>query len=218
MIKDNHRLQEKYKKTALVYDILDYPWERQYRKWRPQILKDVCGCVLEAGVGTGKNLPHYPEHVELTGVDLSPAMLSKAEVRCRNASCSVSLHQNDATQMNGLRDNQFDWFISTFMFCVMPDHLQASAIEQMVRVLKPGGKFRIIEMTYSKQPNLLWRQRLFAPFVEKLYGARFDRQTLTYLQQDQDVRIQSVKFLKEDTYLLIEGYKYGRDITRGVAT
>jgi hypothetical protein len=29
-------------------DILDYPWERQYRHWRPQLVGDVRGAVLEA--------------------------------------------------------------------------------------------------------------------------------------------------------------------------
>ncbi len=35
--------------TAWFYDILDYPWERQYRHWRPQLVGDIHGEVLEAG-------------------------------------------------------------------------------------------------------------------------------------------------------------------------
>ncbi len=56
---ENRMLQAKYRTTSLFYDILDYPWERQYKKWRPGLLKDMRGRVLEAGVGTGRNLRHY---------------------------------------------------------------------------------------------------------------------------------------------------------------
>ncbi|MFQ5677566.1 MAG: hypothetical protein ACE5G1_16875, partial [bacterium] len=52
-------LQAKYNITARFYDILDYPWERQYKRWRPGLVKDVRGRVLEAGVGTGRNLKYY---------------------------------------------------------------------------------------------------------------------------------------------------------------
>jgi hypothetical protein len=43
-------LELKYNVTAWFYDILDYPWERQYRHWRPQLVGDLRGEVLEAGV------------------------------------------------------------------------------------------------------------------------------------------------------------------------
>ncbi|HED19465.1 MAG TPA: SAM-dependent methyltransferase, partial [Gammaproteobacteria bacterium] len=66
----NLLLQEKYKLTASFYDILDYPWERIYRKWRPTLVGDLRGKILEAGVGTGKNLKFYHEDVELTGIEL----------------------------------------------------------------------------------------------------------------------------------------------------
>jgi hypothetical protein len=48
---ERRSLQLKYDITAWFYDILDYPWERQYRHWRPQLVADIHGEVLEAGVG-----------------------------------------------------------------------------------------------------------------------------------------------------------------------
>ena len=44
-------LYKKYAWTSWFYDFLDYPWERQYRRWRPRLLEDVSGAVLEAGQG-----------------------------------------------------------------------------------------------------------------------------------------------------------------------
>ncbi|HIQ23058.1 MAG TPA: hypothetical protein EYH34_17680 [Planctomycetes bacterium] len=36
-------LYRKYRLTAWFYDLLDYPWERQYSRWRPRLLEEVTG-------------------------------------------------------------------------------------------------------------------------------------------------------------------------------
>ncbi len=201
----NILLQKKYKVTAAFYDILDYPWERMYRKWRPALAGDLRGKILEAGVGTGKNLEFYHEDVELTGIELSKDMLSKAEKRIAGARCKVKLLNEDATVMRSIDSDQFDWIFSTFMCCVMPDEIQDLAIEQFGRVLKQGGRFRLLEMVYSKNKAIRKKQDFFAPFVEKVYGARFDRDTLRHIEQSSNLRVTNTSFLKDDTYLLIEG-------------
>ena len=75
----NMLLQKKYNTTALLYDILDYPWERMYKKWRPALVGDLLGKVLEAGVGTGRNLEFYHQNVDMVGIELSQQMLRQAE-------------------------------------------------------------------------------------------------------------------------------------------
>ncbi len=200
-------LEAKYRLTSWVYDIFDYPWERQYRRWRPGILEDVQGRVLEAGVGTGRNLFHYPPNVDLTAVDLSDGMLRKARKRVCEAKCRVRLEAGDATNLKIFAANTFDWYVSTFMYCVLPDELQPLALEEMSRILKPGGRFRLVEILYSSQPSLRSRQRLMAPFVELVYGARFDRKTLDRIRSIESLSITQTSYLKDDTYLLIEGEK-----------
>ncbi len=204
---ENLLLQAKYDIVAAFYDVLDYPWERVYRRWRPTLVGDLRGRVLEAGVGTGRNLKYYHESVEVVGMDLSDAMLKKAGKRARKAACRVSLIHEDATTMKSVESNQFDWVLSTFMCCVMPDALQVLAIEQFARVLKPGGRFRLLEMVYSKDERIRRKQAFFAPFVEKVYGARFDRQTLRYLKESPGLKVTKTTFLKDDVYLLIEGVR-----------
>ena len=207
MNEDNLSLRAKYNITAIFYDILDYPWERLYREWRPQLLGDLRGKVLEAGVGTGRNFRHYHESVELTGVDLSHVMLRKATKKAKKASCKIDLIHDDASTMHLIESNQYDWIISTFLCCVMPDQFQPMALEQFSRILKPGGKFRLLEMIYSKNKRIRRRQDFFTPFVEKVYGARFDRKTVQFIEESTELDITSKRFLKDDVYLLIEGVK-----------
>ncbi len=205
--KESRAIQAKYSITAWFYDILDYPWERQYKRWRPILLKDVRDSVLEAGIGTGRNLEYYHSSVKLTGLDLSIQMLRKAAKRGEYAACELDLCHEDATAMESIPSNHFDWLVSTFLCCVMPDELQPLAIKQFERVLKPGGRFRLLEMIYSKNPKLRRRQEIFAPFVEKVFGARFDRNTLEHVQNSPKLEITNTHFLKEDIYLVIEGVR-----------
>ncbi|MDH5515538.1 MAG: class I SAM-dependent methyltransferase [Gammaproteobacteria bacterium] len=200
-------MRAKYNVTALFYDILDYPWERVYREWRPLLLGDLRGKVLEAGVGTGRNFRHYHESVELTGVDLSDVMLKKATRKAGKADCKIELIHDDASVMQHVASNQYDWIISTFLCCVMPDEFQPMALEQFSRVLKPGGKFRLLEMIYSKNKTIRRRQEFFSAFVEKVYGARFDRKTVQFIERSPDLEITAKRFLKDDVYLLVEGIR-----------
>ncbi len=203
----NRLLQAKYDITGRFYDILDYPWERQYRRWRPGLLKDVRGSVLEAGVGTGRNLKYYHPDVALTAIDLSEVMVRRAMKRAKSADCEIKICQEDATIMKSIPSNHFAWLVSTFLCCVMPDELQPLAIKQFERVLKPGGRFRLLEMKYPGNPGLKRLFQLFSPFVEKVYGARFDRNTLDYVQESSKLKISNTYFLKWDVYLVIEGMR-----------
>jgi len=203
----NLSLRAKYNITAVFYDILDYPWERIYRQWRPRLLGDLRGKVLETGVGTGRNFKHYHESVDLTGIDLSDVMLKKAAGKAKKATCKIELIHDDASTMHLIAANQYDWIVSTFLCCVMPDEFQPMALEQFSRVLKPGGKFRLLEMIYSKNKKIRRRQELFSPFVEKVYGARFDRKTEQYIEESPTLDIIDRRFLKDDVYLFIEGVK-----------
>jgi ubiquinone/menaquinone biosynthesis C-methylase UbiE len=207
MREENLSLRAKYNITALFYDVLDYPWERIYREWRPVLLGDLRGKVLEAGVGTGRNFKYYHKSVQLTGIDLSNVMLRKAAKKAEKAHCKIDLLHDDASMMRMVNSNEFDWIISTFLCCVMPDEFQPMALEQFGRILKPGGQFRLLEMVYSKNKKIRRRQDFFAPFVEKVYGARFDRKTAQYIEESADLAITSKRFLKDDVYLLIEGVK-----------
>lgn len=202
---ENRLLEAKYRITSGLYDVLDYPWERQYRLWRPRLLSDVSGSVIEVGIGTGRNLPFYRRDADVTGIDLSREMLKRATGRSRSSVCTFHPVHEDAAVMASVPASRFDWLISMYLCCVMPDQLQPSAIDQFSRVLKPGGRFRILEMVYSRNPALRRRQEFFAPFVEMVYGARFDRQTLAHIEQSPQLRITGTSYLKADVYLLIDG-------------
>jgi len=203
-------LERKYRFTSRVYDILDWPWERRYQKWRPCLVGDVDGRVLEAGVGTGQNLRFYPPEAKVHGIDLSEGMLTRARRRAPAAGCDVTLRKADALDLDHLEDGSFDWYIGTFLYCVLPDDLQPPALSEMARVLASGGHFRLVEMVYSRRflPRLI--QKIMSPYVELVFGARFDRRTPEHIETNPVLEITGTRWLKEDTYLLLEGRRTER--------
>ena len=168
---------DRYQRIAWAYDLLDLPFEYgRYRKIRPQIFSGLSGRILDAGVGTGRNFPFYPPGSEIVGIDLSPAMLARAERRRPLATTTVELRQMDVTRL-AFPDRSFDAAVATFLFCTLPDELQVAGMRELGRVVKPGGIIRCLEYTSPSGGFRRATTRLWEPWINWAYGAGFDRQT-----------------------------------------
>jgi SAM-dependent methyltransferase len=167
---------ERYERIAWVYDLLDLPFEYgRYRKIRPLLFRGLSGRILEAGVGTGRNFPFYPPGSEVVGIDVSPAMLARAERRLPMAATRVELRQMDVTRLS-FPDRSFDAAVATFLFRTLPDELQVAGM----RELGPGGEARrnhSMPRIHSPERRGRAMTRLWEPWVYWAYGAGFDRQT-----------------------------------------
>jgi ubiquinone/menaquinone biosynthesis C-methylase UbiE len=167
----------RYQRIAPFYDLLDLPFElARYRGIRPLMFAGLSGRILEAGVGTGRNLPFYPPGSEVVGIDLSPAMLARAARRQASSAANVTLRQMDVTSL-ALADDSFDAAIATFLFCVLPDALQVPALSELGRVVKAGGLIRLLEYTRPRTAHRRIITRLWEPWIHWAYGAGFDRRT-----------------------------------------
>ena len=168
---------ERYQRIAPLYDLLDLPFEYgRYRKIRPLLFQGLSGLILDAGVGTGRNFPFYPAGAEVVGIDLSPAMLARAERRRAQAAAAVDLRQMDVTRLAFSR-HTFDAAVATFLFCVLADELQVPALRELARVVKPGGPVRLLEYTRPRGALRRALTKIWEPWVFWAYGAGFDRRT-----------------------------------------
>ena len=130
---------ERYQRIAAVYDVLDLPFEYgRYRQIRRLLFHELAGRLLDAGVGTGRNFPFYPSGSAVVGIDVSPAMLARAERRRKSAAAEIELRQMDVTRLD-FADQTFDGAVATFLFCVLPDQLQVLGLKELGRVVKGGG-------------------------------------------------------------------------------
>jgi len=180
----NNKLEKKYNFTSKFYDILDAPFEAfRYKNIRKTIWKLGKGRILDAGIGTGRNIPFYPKNSEVFGIDLSNGMLKKAKKRAEKLNRKVKIHKMDIIKTT-FPDNYFDTIVSTFLFCVLTDELQPKALKEMKRICKSTGRLILLEYEYSKNPLRKFFMRLMAPYVELIYGARFDRNTLANIKKE----------------------------------
>jgi len=171
-----------YGRIARFYDLLDLPFEyRRYRPIRRLMFDGVGGAVLDAGVGTGRNMPFYPRDGEVVAIDLSPRMLTRARNRRERLGVAAELREADVCA-TGFADARFDFVIATFLFCVLEDDDQLPALRELRRICKPDGEIRLLEYSYSANPLKRFVMRLWAPWVRLMYGARFDRHTERYVQ------------------------------------
>jgi phosphatidylethanolamine/phosphatidyl-N-methylethanolamine N-methyltransferase len=130
----------------LVYDKLTEPAARAAVN-----AAVACGPkVLEAGVGTGLSLGYYPAHAEVYGVDLSEDMLRRAQEKVdkRGLTHVKSLQVMDVTQL-AFSDGMFDAVTAQFIITLVPE--PEKALEEFVRVLKPGGE--IVLANHWGQPS-----------------------------------------------------------------
>lgn len=199
----NLGLRERYQRIAPFYDLLDFPFEHgRYRHIRPLLFAGLSGRILDAGVGTGCNIPFYPADARVTGVDLSPAMLARARKRADACGRAVDLQLMDVTRLD-LPDDMFDAAVASFLFCVLPDESQPDALRELRRVIKPGGILRLLEYVRPKGALRGFIARLWEPWMAFAYGAGFDRRTQAHLR-DLGFEIVDSRFVVGDLIQMIE--------------
>lgn len=191
-----------YGAIARFYDLLDLPFEYgRYRSLRRIVWAGARGHILDAGVGTGRNMLFYPAGARVTGVDLSPAMLARAAARRARLGSGAELVQSDIAA-TPFADASFDCVISTFLFCVLGAEQQAPALRELRRLCKPQGEIRILEYVLSESPFRRFIMRLWAPWVRFAYGADFNRQTWRYAEAA-GLELVAERFLYRDIIKLL---------------
>ena len=129
-------------------------------KTRAQIVPQAEGRVLEIGIGSGLNLSFYdPAKVSvIVGVDPSAAMQKLARQRAAQINIPVEMIALELGQIQAA-DASFDSIVCTFTLCTIPDAM--AALQEMRRVLKPGGKLLFSEHGLAPDlPVVRWQHRL----------------------------------------------------------
>ena len=197
--------KRRYNRIAPIYDIMEGLVETsRYSKWREMQWSKVEGSkILEVGVGTGKNLPYYPKDVEVTAVDFSAQMLSRAREKAENLRVKIYLRQMDAQNLK-FEDNTFDSIVASFVFCSVPDPVQG--LMEVERVCKPGGKVLLLEHMLSANRVLAWLMNLVNPVVVHTIGANINRQTVENVIKG-GLRVEQVTDLAAGIFKLIKARK-----------
>lgn len=170
------RWQQYWDRKSATYDreigVLDRRVFGDSRHWA---CSQATGEVLEVAVGTGLNLAHYPAEVTVTGLDLSEQMLGLARSRAAELGREVTLRQGTAHALP-FADSSFDTVVCTLGLCAIPDH--ETAVDEMIRVLRPGGRLILLDHVASSSRLARGVQWLVERITVPMAGEHFLRRPL----------------------------------------
>lgn len=140
---------------------------RPVAEQRRRIVPHARGVVLEVGIGSGLNLPHYdPRRVErLIGIDPDAVFLDLARPRLSGSAIDVEIARASAEEVP-LATASVDTVVATYVLCSIPD--LARALRELRRVLRPDGRLLFCEHGRSgDERTARWQDRL-TPFWRRL--------------------------------------------------
>lgn len=158
----------------LVYDKLTAPAARAAVAAAEEAGHDI----LEVGVGTGLSLGYYQPDRRVYGVDLSEAMLQRAQdkVVARGLHQVRGLQVMDACHL-GFADASFDAVVAQFVITLVPNPEQA--LDEFVRVLRPGGAIVFANHFGAEGPVLGRLEDTLGPLATKVgWSAGFKAQRI----------------------------------------
>ena len=142
--------------------------QAQLVPYRNRVVSGATGQVLEIGIGSGLNLPFYSKSVkQIVGIDPSSKLRGMAHEATTQSSLPVALMEGTAEAIP-IGNANMDTVVTTSTMCSIPNLNQA--LEEIRRVLRPGGRLLFVEHGLSPEPRVGWWQDRLTPVWTHLSG------------------------------------------------
>lgn len=155
----------------------------QVMKQRSLVVPQARGVVLEVGMGSGINLEFYDaDKVSLVyGLEPSEGMRQKARPNLARSPVKVEWLDLPGEKIP-LDDNSVDTVVLTFTLCTIPDW--HAALDQMARVLRPGGELLFLEHGASPDEGVhKWQDRITPGWKKIAGGCHLNRNIAELIRQ-----------------------------------
>jgi ubiquinone/menaquinone biosynthesis C-methylase UbiE len=123
--------------------------------------------VLVVGAGTGLDLDFLPPDVDVTAIDVTPAMLKQLQRRAAGTGRSLTARVMDARQLT-FPDSSFDAVVMHLILAVMPQ--PERGVREAVRVLKPGGRIAVFDKFLRDEERPSLKRRLLNAIAKPLFS------------------------------------------------
>jgi ubiquinone/menaquinone biosynthesis C-methylase UbiE len=171
-----------FAKLALYYDPLISPLRRLRRKVVTLSEAHEGTRVLDLACGTGEqSIPFARAGCDVTGMDLSEEMLSKAQKKVKPG-MRIKFLRGDASQLP-FDDASFDIATISFGLHDMPRHMAMRILSEMKRVTKPNGKMIIVEHHKSHNPFGRLMHWIFLHIDTRYYPSFVEEGLESYLKK-----------------------------------
>lgn len=152
-------------------------YEQEIAPRKRALLGGLRGRILELGPGVGPNFPYYAPEIEWIGLEPNPHMHAYLRERAGAEGITQTDFRIAGAEKIDLPDASIDAVVSTLVFCSVPD--AAGAMREVLRVLKPGGRFVFVEHVAGERGSGLRRiQAAVRPVFRFCFdGCQPDRET-----------------------------------------
>jgi ubiquinone/menaquinone biosynthesis C-methylase UbiE len=158
-------LKHSYTLLAPFYDALVAAPLDKWRRHSLARLHDTAGKhILINGIGSGLDIPYLPRDAVLTGSDITPAMLKRAQRRADASALAINLVCADSMALP-FADASFDAIVMHLILAVVP-HPEL-ALRESSRVLKSGGQIYIYDK-FLKRGERAPLRRLLNVFIRHI--------------------------------------------------
>ena len=166
--------RKKWDRASRTYDFTTRGDERRYGPAKRRLFERMrCQCLMLAA-GTGMDFRLFLPGLQIVALDISRAMLERAEPLAAEYPGRLSLLQMDAHRL-GFRDATFDTIATSCTFCSVPDPVRG--LRELHRVLKPEGRLLMFEHVRSRIGPIALMQDLLTPLSRRV-GPDLNRDTL----------------------------------------
>ncbi|MBI1955442.1 MAG: class I SAM-dependent methyltransferase [Acidobacteria bacterium] len=168
-------------------------YERLVAERKRVLIGTLYGDVLEIGPGAGPNLAFYPAGCRWVGVEPNPYMAPYLQQAAEQVGRNIEIRWGSAEQLPA-EDASADAVVSTLVLCSVRD--PAASLREVLRVLKPGGRFVFIEHVAAPRGTRLRRiQGFIRPLWKRIAdGCHPDRETWTTIEQAGFARVHCEHF------------------------
>lgn len=164
---------------------------RRLLPYRERVIAAAEGRVLEVGIGSGLNLPFYGAATrEILGLEPAPRLLAMARNAAGRASSPVRFIEGSAEAIP-LESGSVDTVVTTWTLCTIPD--APRALQDMRRVLKPGGALLFVEHGLAPEPRVRRWQDWLTPAWKRIGGGCHLNRPIRRLIEDAGFGIERIE-------------------------
>ena len=129
--------------------------------------------ILDLGCGTGSStimLKQAFPQAKVTGLDISPYMLTMSEYKGKQANLAIEWQQGLA-EATSFPACSFDLISIAFLFHETPTEVSQAILRECQRLLEPGGQIIILDGNQVRLRHTPWLIKLFREPYSQVYAA-----------------------------------------------
>jgi ubiquinone/menaquinone biosynthesis C-methylase UbiE len=192
-------LRAKWDRASRAYDLVTWGDEQRFGGAKRRLFGKMAGQCLMVAAGTGNDFAYFPRGLSVIAIDISPAMIERAQRRAAAYDGHLAVRVMDVQALE-FADATFDTVATASTFCSVPDPVRG--LRELHRCLKPGGRLLMFEHVRSRIGPIAILQDLLTPLTRRL-GPEMNRDTVANvlragfeLEREENVYLDVVKAIE----------------------